>query len=380
MEEDTFNSSDQDISKQNLSLSLSIYIYIYIYIYVCVEKEANRYYSIFFFSIMAEQSMAVSSVDPSEQFIILRKPDGTITLKYPAPEIPPTGDDIDADVFTKDVPLNEAKGTSVRIYRPRNATKGSKLPLIIFYHGGGFILFSVASLPYNEQCIRMAREFPAIIVSIDYRLAPEHRLPAAYEDGVEAVQWIKNQASGEPWLRDYVDFSKCFIMGSSAGGTMVYHVALRLYNLGLDQLQPLKIIGLILNQPFFGAVQRTASELRLLNDKILPLSSTDLMWDLSLPIGTDRDHEYCNPLPKGLSELEIKALKSQSCLVCFMGEDPLMDGQKEFMKMLEESGVKFVKYFDEKSYHAIEIFEPEKGHPGLSKAIKEFIYQSKHGY
>ncbi|XP_042510077.1 probable carboxylesterase 8 [Macadamia integrifolia] len=326
---------------------------------------------------MADQSTPVSTVDPYEYLSLVRNPDGTITRNSPAPEVPPNSDGVDADVFTKDVPLNEANATSVRIYRPRSATKGSKLPVIIFYHGGGFILFRAASLPFNDLCVRMARELPAIIVSVDYRLAPEHRLPAAYEDGVEAVQWIKNQASdesnGEPWLRDYVDFSKCFIMGSSAGGNMVYYVALRLSSLGLEQLQPVKISGLILNQPYFGAVQRTASELRLLKDNIEPLPLTDLMWELSLPIGTDRDHEYCNPSLKGLSESEIEALNSQGCLVCIGGEDTLLDWQKEFLKMLEKSGVKFVEFYDEKAYHAIELSEPEKGQ-GLFKAIREFIY------
>ncbi|KAJ4954684.1 hypothetical protein NE237_011467 [Protea cynaroides] len=223
----------------------------------------------------------------------------------------------------------------------------------------------------------MARELPAVIVSVDYRLAPEHRLPAAFEDAVEAVLWVKNQASdksnGEPWLTNYVDFSKCFIMGSSAGGTMVHYAALGLQKLGSDQLQPIKISGLILNQPFFGSVERTASELRMLNDQILPLALTDLMWELSLPIGADRDHEYCNPMVKGLSESEIEALNSQKCLVCVGGKDLLVDTEKVYMKMLEESGVKFETYYDEKAYHAIELVEPEKC-LNLFKAIRDFLY------
>ncbi|KAJ4955189.1 hypothetical protein NE237_011972 [Protea cynaroides] len=321
--------------------------------------------------------MEVNSVDPYEKLNLVRNPDGTITRNSIAPDVPATGEISDSDVLTKDVPLNEANATSVRIYRPNNATKDSNLPLIIFYHGGGFILFSAASLPFNELCVRMARELPAVIVSVDYRLAPEHRLPAAFEDAVAAVLWVKTQASdksnGEPWLTNYVDFSKCFIMGNSAGGTMVHYAALGLQKLGSDELQSIKISGLILNQPFFGCVQRTASELRKLNDQIVSLASTDLMWELSLPIGADRDHEYCNPVVKGLSESDIEALNSQKCLVYVGGEDPLMDSQKAYMKMLEESGVKFETYYDEKAYHAIELFEPEKCQ-NLFKAIRDFIY------
>ncbi|KAJ4956921.1 hypothetical protein NE237_013704 [Protea cynaroides] len=328
---------------------------------------------------MADQSGPVNSIDPYKNLNLIRNPDGTVTrIPHPKfPEVPATGDSVDSDVLSKDVPLNLANNTFVRIYRPKKATKDSNLPLIFYYHGGGFILFSPASLPFNDLCVSTALEIPAVIVSVDYRLAPEHRLPAAYEDAVEAVLWVKNQAldhsNGEPWLRDYVDFSKCFIMGCSAGGNMVYHTALRLSKLGSDQLQPLKISGLILNQPGFSGIQRTASELRLMNDPMAPLASMDLGKELSLPTGADGDHEYNNPMLKGLSESEIEAMKSQRWLVNFGGEDPLMDRQKEFLKMLEESGVKFVAQFDEKACHGSHLFDPEKA-LALLKALREFIY------
>ncbi|XP_042485676.1 probable carboxylesterase 8 [Macadamia integrifolia] len=321
---------------------------------------------------MADQSATGIPTDPYDQLKLIRNPDGTITRIPQVPDAPATGDALSSDVLSKDIPLNVANNTFVRIYRPRDATKGSNLPLIVYFHGGGFILFSAISVQFHDLCVRMARDFNAVIISVDYRLAPEHRLPAAYEDAIDSIMWVKNQASnGEPWLRDYVDFSKCFLMGSSAGANMVYQAALRLEESESD-LKPVKISGMILNQPFFGGVQRTESELRKMDDQIVPLPSTDLMWELSLPSGADRNHEYCNPMLKGLSESEIRALKRQRWLVCYGGEDPLMDRQKEFMKMLEESGVELVVHCEEKGFHAMEVIEPDKV-KGLFDCIRDFV-------
>ncbi|KAI9078206.1 hypothetical protein K1719_039820 [Acacia pycnantha] len=68
-------------------------------------------------------------------------------------------------------------------------------------------------------------------------------------------------------------------MGESAGGNIAYNAGLRVAA-EVDQLEPLKIKGLILVQPFFGGVKRTSSEERLANDTILPPPVTDLVWEL----------------------------------------------------------------------------------------------------
>ena len=82
------------------------------------------------------------------------------------------------------------------------------------------------------------------------------------------------------------------------GGNIAYHVGLRA-STAVGDFEPLKIKGLILHHPFFGGSKRTESKLRLLNTPVLPLCNTDLMWKLALPIGVDRDHEYCNPTVGG---------------------------------------------------------------------------------
>ncbi|KAG6435703.1 hypothetical protein SASPL_100578 [Salvia splendens] len=138
----------------------------------------------------------------------------------------------------------------------------------------------------------MSAHLPALIAFVEYSLAPEHRLPAAYQDAMDAIAWARDQAAADsavavdPWLEELADFSKVFLMGISAG--------LRL----LDQdVRSMKIVGLIMNQPFLGGVRRTGSELKYYNDRVIPLHGADLFW--VLPHGADRAHEYSNPLSDG---------------------------------------------------------------------------------
>ncbi|KAH9678114.1 putative carboxylesterase 120 [Citrus sinensis] len=270
--------------------------------------------------------------------------DGTITRDYSNyPSTTATPDPNDHTIaVSKDVPVNQSNKTWVRIFLPRQALDSStktKLPLIVYVHGGGLILLSAATKIYHDLCSDIAARVPAVIVSVDYRLAPEHRLPAAYYDAV-------------------------------GGGNVAYHAAL-LAAAQVDDLLPLKIRGLILLKPFFGGVKRTESELRLANQPILPPSSTDLLWQLALPIGADRDHEYCNPTARGGSKvLGQFRLLGWRVMVTGGSEDTLFDRQVDLAKMMEQKGVNVVSYFDDSGHSLLR--DPIKLE-ALHVTIKNFI-------
>ncbi|KDP28720.1 hypothetical protein JCGZ_14491 [Jatropha curcas] len=322
--------------------------------------------------------MATSSVsksDPYDHLHIALNLDGTITrlLTHPTVEANPEATSGDA-VVCKDWTLNAQNKTWLRIYRPTrlpsNDNTIARLPIIIYFHGGGFILFSAKTKTSHEKCCEYASEIPAIVVSLDYRLAPECRLPAQYEDAIDAIIWVKEQIvdpNGVQWLKDYGDFSRCYIGGRGSGGNIAFNAALRALDLDLN---PLKISGLVLNQPMFGGMERKNSELQHAEDPLMPLSVLDLMWDLSLPLGTDRDHSFCNPLVDGPHKIKIGSLGR--CLVTGFCGDIMFERMRDFVTMLVASGVKVEARFQDDGFHNADFVDAQWALNLLNK-IKEFV-------
>lgn len=301
-------------------------------------------------------------MDPYEFLQISRNPDGSLSRRDIFPILQPdaTGAGNPSAVLSKDIHLNPSLNTSLRLFLPSSPTK---LPVILFFHAGGFILLNPGTNINHIFCERLAASLPALVVSVKYRLAPEHRLPAAFLDAVDALLCLPTLP--DPWLAAHADFSRCFLAGSSAGGNIAYHAALRAR--GLD-LGPTKLSGLILNQPFFGGEERTESELRFgVVGSTLPLAAADLMWELSLPEGADRDHEYCNVAAK---KETVKGLPK--CLVIGFSGDPLVDRQRELAKKLERGGIEVVVKIEDGGFHGADIMEPGRDMP-LFERIGEFV-------
>lgn len=115
-----------------------------------------------------------------------------------------------------DVPVRD--GTTVRI-RCVAASVEAALPAIVFFHGGGYTIGSLDT--HDSLCRLLAAECNCVVASVDYRLAPEHRFPAATEDARDAFDWIVAHADGLG-----IDRDRIAVAGDSAGGTLAAVVAI----------------------------------------------------------------------------------------------------------------------------------------------------------
>ncbi|KAK3122409.1 hypothetical protein QOZ80_8BG0669190 [Eleusine coracana subsp. coracana] len=208
-------------------------------------------------------------------------------------------------VRSTDITMDASHGLWARVFFPAPASvtmddDDDPLPLliIVYFHGGGFVLFSAACRLYDSLCRRLCRHLRAVIVSVNYRLAPHHRFPAAYDDGVTALRYLNTNALSLSLPADLpvVDYSSCFIAGDSAGGNIAHHVAHRWASSMTSSSSSMKmtnlhIAGVVLIQPLFGSEERTAAELELANVcPILTLATADYCWREFFPEGASRDH------------------------------------------------------------------------------------------
>ncbi|BFG42511.1 hypothetical protein CerSpe_287850 [Prunus speciosa] len=135
---------------------------------------------------------------------------------------------------------------------PNSPTRPRKLPVLVFIHGGAFVIESPYSPLYHNHAALLTSEANVVVLSVHYRRAPEHPLPVAYEDSWEALQWAaahSNRNGPETWRNDYVDFDRVFVGGDSAGATLTNHVV---HRAGVHRLSGAKIVGMILLHPYFG--------------------------------------------------------------------------------------------------------------------------------
>jgi acetyl esterase len=136
-----------------------------------------------------------------------------------------------------------AREIAVRLYRPAEAR--ATLPMVVYFHGGGFVMGTLET--HDPYCRALTVEAGVTVVSVDYRLAPEHKFPAGVEDCFAATEWVLTHV-GELGG----DGRQVFVAGDSAGATMATVVALLLRDKGLKTKGVKTLAGQILLYPVTG--------------------------------------------------------------------------------------------------------------------------------
>ncbi|KAJ3675500.1 hypothetical protein LUZ60_004542 [Juncus effusus] len=220
-------------------------------------------------------------------------------------------------VRSSDLNLDSTRNLWIRIFAPSIPHEnGENLPLIVYFHGGGFAFMSPATSAVDAWCRRICFEIRAVVISVNYRLAPEFKFPAPYDDGIGVLRFLDSgQIDFESIgiLSDFqVDLSSCWLVGDNSGENIVRHMARRwaatieswdkvfffLIFLKLFCICTLTIVLSNLNtcfvfpiQPFFGGEKRTDGEIMNQGLPVLKISRTDWFWKSFLPEGSDRNHE-----------------------------------------------------------------------------------------
>ncbi|SEW11554.1 alpha/beta hydrolase [Halobacterium jilantaiense] len=213
----------------------------------------------------------------------------------------------------------------VRAYRPD--TEGP-YPTVVFYHGGGFVIGSLDS--HDLLCRHLARESGCVVLSVDYRLAPEHPFPAAVEDAYAALEWA---ADNTATLRGTGDLA---VVGDSAGGALAAIVALIAAETDGPELdyQYLLYPGVGLEEDQ-DSVREHAG---------IVLSEDDLQWfrECYYDSPVDERNPYADPAKAG----DRSGVAPATVLTA--GFDPLRDGGRLYADQLEADGVptRYVEYED----------------------------------
>jgi acetyl esterase len=229
--------------------------------------------------------------------------------EVPAPQMPVR----DFEIAGPDGPI------AVRLYRPVGLPNGAN-PILLYFHGGGFFFGNLDT--HDSICRVLAQNAACLVLSVDYRLSPESRFPAATEDAYAALQWIAAHAA-----EIGADPARIATGGDSAGANLAAAICLATR----ERAGP-PIAFQLLIYPWLDMVN--SAESRKLFAKGYMLEAMDFFTETYLGPGADPHHPLASPLrAKNLAGLP-------PAYILTAGYDPLRDEGSAYAKRLTEAGVK----------------------------------------
>lgn len=207
---------------------------------------------------------------------------------------------------------------NLRLFFPTNE---NHLPVIIYFHRGGWVYGSIQE---SEMiCRRLSNETGAIVVAVEYRLAPEHKFPIPLEDCYDATKWVVENTStfsGDP--------NKVILCGESAGGNLAATVALMI----LKEKQ-FKISGQLLIYPILTNDLKKADYDNSPDKSLLSYENMQFFWDMYLSSPKDGENPLASPLKcKNFANLP-------PCFIVTAEHDALKHDGACYAKVLQRAGV-----------------------------------------
>jgi acetyl esterase len=230
--------------------------------------------------------------------------------------VPPREPEPVAEIWDVSVP-GPGGDIQTRVYRPAH---DGLLPILVYAHGGGFVFCDLDS--HDGLCRDIANRIPAVVVSVAYRLAPEHQWPSAAEDVYTVTQWAADHAEDLGG-----DAGRVVVGGDSAGGNLAAVTALMTRDRAGHPLAAQVLIYPVIAPDF------DTESYRLFGKGFYnPKPAMQWYWDQYVPAAADREHPYASPLHANLEGLP-------PAVVVIAGHDPLRDEGIAFADALEAAGV-----------------------------------------
>ncbi|KAL6656566.1 hypothetical protein ACP70R_004346 [Stipagrostis hirtigluma subsp. patula] len=274
---------------------------------------------------------ATKSVDAEiadDMYPYLRRyKDGRVERLAVSPFVPASEEPGATGVATKDVIVDPGTGLSVRLFLNVDAAAtGKLLPLIVYFHGGSFCTGSAFSKLFHRYTTSLAARAGALVVSVDYRLAPEHPIPAAYDDAWAALRWVASLS--DPWLANHADPLLMFLAGESAGANIAHNTAVRATAPDGDDID---ICGLILMQPFFWGTERLPAEASWQDGPVFAPERLDTLWPFVTAGAADNDDVRLNPPAD-----QVARLPCRRALVSVATKDVMRDRGPRYAAFLRD--------------------------------------------